>query len=572
MSDSAEREQPRMSNEAARARSSQAHAVGRLTATDLARRVRPEMTGLVGCGCIAAAVLILAAVSGSIGQANSTLVVMGFDPDRAQLITALLLAAIAAGVATIGSGRPGRATLAGLVAAAVVFGPTFTAETQAAVAATGTAGAFDPGGWLLTLFTLLAIGVVSSWAGASLGSALRPALAGAVAAAAAVAGVARRERRFDWRRSGRPLALVLVAVMLAVTVPVFGDLVNFSPDSHMLDGAPPVAGLVPNDQAAGSVPPDPSASDTSDPAAGDAAVVPTDPSSAAVPTDSPAPTASPIPGSRPWLAWKPTGRGTIATKQLPAPWKGGSTVDITVYLPPGYSPAGTRRYPVMYETATPFSMWDRGSDSHTVLDTMIDGGTIPPEIFVFIDAFGGPYNDSQCANSYDRAEWMDTFMGMTVPKFIDANYLTIARPQARATLGMSQGGYCAAILAMRHPGTFESVISFSGYFEGGAGSASAPKPFNNNLQLETAASPKYIAKSLTRSERSALYFVLVAKPDQPYYGQETSAFAAVLAQYGYPHIVVAAPMPHGWNQVRAEFPAGIQLIAARMAATGVFGL
>ena len=569
MSDSAEREQPRMWNETARARSSQAHAVGRLTATDLARRARPELTGLVVCASVAAAVLILAAVSGSIGQANSTLVVMGFDPDRAQLITALLLAAIAAGVATIGSGRPGRATLAGLVAAAAVFGPTFAAETQAALAATGTAGAFDPGGWLLTLFTLLVIGVVSSWAGASVGSALRPPLAAAGAAAVAVAGVARRERRFDWRRLGRPLALGLAALILAVTVPVFGDLVNFSPDSHMLDGAPLVAGLVPNDQVAGSVPPDPSASDTPDPAAGDAAVVPTDPSSS-TPTDSPAPTATPIPGGRPWLAWKPTGRGTIDTKQLPAPWKGGSTVAITVYLPPGYSPTGSHRYPVLYETATTFSMWDRGSDSSTVLDTMIDAGTIPPEIVVFIDSFGGPYNDSQCANSYDGAEWMDTFMGVTVPKFIDANYLPIASRQARTTLGMSQGGYCAAILAMRHPSTFGSVISFSGYFEGGGGSASAPKPFDNNLRLETAASPKYIAKSLTRSERSALYFVLVAKPDQPYYGQETSAFAAVLTQYGYPRTVVAAPMPHGWNQVRAEFPSAIQLIAARMAATGVF--
>jgi hypothetical protein len=117
-------------------------------------------------------VVLVAVMSGSMDQSNTTLVVMGFDPDRAQLITSLLLGVLAAAVATLVTGRSRLAAVLGFCAAGLLFGGTLAAETGGALGATGVDGAFDPGGWLLTLVTLVVSGVVSGWAGASLAAAV----------------------------------------------------------------------------------------------------------------------------------------------------------------------------------------------------------------------------------------------------------------------------------------------------------------------------------------------------------------------------------------------------------------
>jgi hypothetical protein len=101
---------------------------------------------------------------------------MGFDPDRSQLITALTVGAIAAAASALVSGRMDSATVLGVLGFAALFGGTFVAETQSATGSTGAAGSFDPGGWLVTLFTLLVSGLVSGWAGAALASTARPAI------------------------------------------------------------------------------------------------------------------------------------------------------------------------------------------------------------------------------------------------------------------------------------------------------------------------------------------------------------------------------------------------------------
>lgn len=242
-----------------------------------------------------------------------------------------------------------------------------------------------------------------------------------------------------------------------------------------------------------------------------------------------------------------------------------------VYLPPGYDGSGSRRYPVLYEVPTPYSLWDGATNAKVALDTMIDQGTMPASIMVFVDSFGGPYPDSECANSSDGREGMDTFMGVTVPAYLDAHYRTIPTPAARTVLGMSQGGYCAAILALHHPDVFGAEISFSGYYQAGIAGANSSLPFGGNRAVLAADSPSVIAPGLPVGRRSALYFVLIAEPGQSFYGPEASAFSRTLTQAGYPRILVSAPLPHGWSQVRQEFPIATQLIAQREVLQGVFG-
>jgi enterochelin esterase-like enzyme len=433
-----------------------------------------------------------------------------------------------------------------------LFGGTFAAETSGALGATGVDGAFDPGGWLLTLVTLVVSGLVSAWAGAALASVARP----SILPAFSVLRDAAVQRHVEPRALRQPLAVALVLILLVVTVSAFGDLVNYAPDSIMRRGAAPqnVAAVTPVPLAATDSP-------STAPSSG------TDQTSAP-----PSQRATTSPAARPWLAWLPSGAGRVTTTNMAAPWKGGtaSAVDVTIYTPAGYDANGTRRYPVLYEAPTGYRLWDGATNVKSALDTLIDSGSIPAAIVVFIDSSGGPYPSTECADSFDHRQWFDTFVSKTVVEWVDSHYETIAGPAARAIVGMSEGGYCAAILALHHPTVFGTSISFSGYFQAGAAGGDSAAPFGGNKTLLAADSPMVVAGQLDRAARDRLYFIIVAKPDQPGYGPDASAFDKELATYGYPHESVAATVPHGWPQVRSYFPGAVEAWAAREVATGVF--
>jgi S-formylglutathione hydrolase FrmB len=549
----------------------------------------PEISRLAAGAVIAALVVIAAVASGSVDGTNATLQLMGFDPDRSQLITALFVGAIAAAASALVTGRIESATLLGTLGSAALFGGTFVAETQAATSSPNPAGSFDFGGWSITLMTLAASGLVAGWSGAALATTARPAMFDAFRmvgwivvrlvtlalrvplprlARAKVAMWARLAtgRGSNGRRGRRSAALeprilrgaglvTLATVVLLVAVPVFGDLVNYSPDSHMLHGGPQPAG-----------PEGPATPDTSPPNA-----PPTLPGAmlSIWPIVGPA---APLADPRPWLAWRPAGGGHVVTYHLPAPWRGGSEtqVEVAVYTPPGYHSYGSLKYPTLYEVPWNVATWQKAIDLTGALDKLIDSGAMPSTVVVYVDAGRGPYPDSECANSYDGREWYDRFVAQTVVPWVDSRYRTIAQPAARAIMGMSQGGYCAPILALHHSDVFGTSISFSGYFHAGVAGPSSVRPFGGNRQALDAASPAVVAGKLASPTRSNLYFIVIAQPGQALYGPEADEFNRLLTVDGYPHLAIAAAEPHGWVQVRQDLAPALAAWTARLAATGVF--
>jgi S-formylglutathione hydrolase FrmB len=484
---------------------------------------------LHGIGRVVAAVatvgfLLLAADFGGFVQASDTsLVVMGFDPDRAQLITSLVVCAGAAAFAYLCSERFVTAVLLGLAAGTTLYAETFAQETTSAMASSGAAGVFDPRGWLLTLETLLLSGLVVAWSAATLSRPIRRELI--TAGQALIRAI--RERRHGPRALGTPVVVGLVAVLLLVSAPTLGDMLNYSPNSHMLAGGPPGQGLGPGQ-----------ASD-------------------------------PSPASAPWLLWKPSGQGAVVTESLPAPWVGGQTLDISVYLPPGYARSG-RRYPVVYETVFSLETMDKAFNARSEIDTLIDEGKVPASVFVFINTSGGPYMDSECANSADGQEWMASFIGETVPAYVDAHYRTIAKRVARAVLGFSQGGYCAAMLALRYPEVFGNAISFSGYFHAGVGSSNSWRPFAHLQKLLDQFSPTVMAPQLPASSISGLYFVVDYDPSLPFEAREADEFIAVLGQSGYRYTVISSGLKHSWTEVREGLGTALTLVGSRQAKEHTF--
>jgi S-formylglutathione hydrolase FrmB len=223
----------------------------------------------------------------------------------------------------------------------------------------------------------------------------------------------------------------------------------------------------------------------------------------------------------------------------------------------------------LYEAPTSYEAWNRATNVRSVLDTLIDAGAIPPMIAVFIDGSRGPYPDSECADSVDGRERMDTHISDTAVSYVDSHFATIARREARAVIGFSQGGYCAAILALRHPTVYGTSIPISGYFRAAKGDASSWLPFGRNAAALAAASPMELATKLPRTERKALLFIVVASPSQPFYGAEATSFENLLAKQGYRYLTRDSSMSHGWIQVREQFPAAVEAWASHLAEDGV---
>jgi S-formylglutathione hydrolase FrmB len=523
------------------------------------RRIPRPVTGFA----VAALVLLVAVFSGTVQETDRTLVIMGFDTDRAQLITTLLVAAIAAVAATLAIDRPVTGALLGTLAVAALFGQTFIAETQSALAATGALGSFDPVGWTLTLATLVVIGFIAAWAGATLAAALRPPL---IATGASVVEIV-RARRPNRGAARRPVAAALIVALLVVTVPAFGSMVNLAPDSLMLNGghfialAPgnsvPVVSLVPT--PAQTPTPTPAPSGTPDPR------LPT-------PSPSPSPTSHASPGTKPWLAWKPTGAGRVTRFDFPAPWINGTskTVDVNVYTPPEYDSSPDRLYPVLYEAPTGLELWNGGTGVIGALDQLIDSGEMPAAIVVFIDSSGATFPDSQCADSTDKQMWLETFISGDVVRYVDSQFRTIKEPIARGIMGQSAGGFCAAMLLARHPDVFTTSISFSGYFYAGIGSGSASHPYNDSQAEMDKVSPALLVPEFSSEQKASSYFIVIAAPAGDFYGAQAENFDKILTANHIGHQWVKSIWTHSWTEVRNEFPPAVQAWGAQMVVNGVW--
>ncbi|MGA3056459.1 MAG: alpha/beta hydrolase-fold protein [Candidatus Limnocylindrales bacterium] len=532
--------------------------IGRLPVGAL-RKTPRLLIGLV----VAILVVLVAVLSGTVEETDRTLVIMGFDPDRAQLIAALIVAAVAAVAVTLATDRPAIGALLGTWAMVALFGETFTAETHNALSATGALGSFDLIGWIVTLVTLVVMSFISAWAGATLAAAIRPSL---VATGASVREMV-EARRPNRRAAHRPVAAALILGLLVVTVPAFGDMVNLAPDALMLNGGHFVALAPDYSIPVESTTPSPLETPTPTPASSA-----TPSSQLATPSPTPSPTPHASPSTKPWLAWKPTGNGHVTPVRFPAPWTGGTldTVDINVYTPPGYDPEGDRLYPVLYEAPTGLELWNSGTGVIGALDQLIDSGAMPAALVVFIDSQGATFPDSQCADSTDKRMWLETFISVDVVQYVDFAFHTIRDPIARGIMGQSAGGFCAAMLLSRHPDVFSTSISFSGYFYAGIGSGSAPRPYGNSQAEMDKVSPALLVPRLSDEEKARSFFIIVASPTQELFGPQAQNFEKILAKNHIGYDAVKSIWVHSWTQIRNEFPPAVEAWAARMVVDGVW--
>jgi len=139
--------------------------------------------------------------------------------------------------------------------------------------------------------------------------------------------------------------------------------------------------------------------------------------------------------------------------------------DLYVYLPPQYD--GKRRFGVVMMLAgfgstnhsiAGWSPWQ--PNSIELFDRLIVEGQCQPAILVLPDCFnrwgGSQFIDSEGTGRYQ------TYLADEVFPFVDAEFRTIPRREARAVVGRSSGGFGALRLGMDRPDVVSIIASHAG--------------------------------------------------------------------------------------------------------------
>ena len=153
------------------------------------------------------------------------------------------------------------------------------------------------------------------------------------------------------------------------------------------------------------------------------------------------------------------------------------TRSVYVYLPPEYFQPSykTYRFPVIElihgQPGEPQD-WINVVGITATMDQLVSEGHAKPTVLVMPDANGAQRVSLQCLNQVGGPQDL-TYLAQELPMVIAHRFRVEPPGPAWAVAGYSEGGFCAANMALRFPGKYGFAGVMSGYF----------KPDNNQLEF-----------------------------------------------------------------------------------------
>jgi S-formylglutathione hydrolase FrmB len=217
-----------------------------------------------------------------------------------------------------------------------------------------------------------------------------------------------------------------------------------------------------------------------------------------------------------------------------------SDLHFLVELPEGYSASG-RRYPVVYFLhglpATTSSYLQLGWVERALEQTSRQAILVVPQ-GTLSSGSDPEYHDWGAGNDWETA------LAVELPAWIDAHYRTIASRSGRAIVGVSAGGYGAAIIGLHHPNEYAAIESWSGYFRPtdptGVNTLDVGSDSDNAY-----ASVQSLVPSLKRQfARYPTYFAFYVGSADPTFVTDNTALDRALSSAGVWHVFRAYPGGH----------------------------
>jgi enterochelin esterase-like enzyme len=198
------------------------------------------------------------------------------------------------------------------------------------------------------------------------------------------------------------------------------------------------------------------------------------------------------------------------------------TRTVYVYLPPQYFQRSFRdyRFPAIELLhgfpGTPLD-WITVVGVTGTLENLIQNGLAKPAVLVMPDANGGRAISLQCLNQFHGPQDA-TYLAEDLPNYI-ARVLRVQ--QAGPTWGIagySEGGFCAANLALRYPGQFGFSGVLSGYFVPSDNQLGHPprlvNPFGKSAALRRENTPEDAVTSVPAGTRIPQFWLGVGSGDK----------------------------------------------------------
>jgi len=143
---------------------------------------------------------------------------------------------------------------------------------------------------------------------------------------------------------------------------------------------------------------------------------------------------------------------------------------VSIYLPPSYDTAPSKRYPVVYllhgigDTDKEFtSAWKNQTDAWGTVRGLMNNGVAEGrfgEMIVVMPDQRTKMMGSFYTNSAATGNWEDFTAGDLV-SYIDKKYRTLARAGSRGLAGHSMGGHGAIKVGMKHPEVFSVIYAMN---------------------------------------------------------------------------------------------------------------
>jgi len=147
----------------------------------------------------------------------------------------------------------------------------------------------------------------------------------------------------------------------------------------------------------------------------------------------------------------------------------GITGTVMVQLPPGYTDGGNAavRYPVIEAfQGYPGSVrsWIGGMDLGGVVAQQAAAKQMRLALVVAPQVEVPPGVDTECVNGSAGSPQLETWLAQDVPNWVTHTFRVQTDRASWAAIGLSAGGWCAAMVAMLHPAQYAAAIVMSGYF------------------------------------------------------------------------------------------------------------
>ena len=104
--------------------------------------------------------------------------------------------------------------------------------------------------------------------------------------------------------------------------------------------------------------------------------------------------------------------------------------------------------------------WIRGGQAAVTADAYARSHDGVAPVLVMPDDNGSTTADSECVNG--PAGQVETYLTVDVPAYLRTTFTVATTPGSLAVAGLSEGGTCAAVLALRHPQEYRAFGDYSG--------------------------------------------------------------------------------------------------------------